>query len=135
MHFNTTHGLSKHPLYTNFMGMHRRASARNNCNVCELFCDIHKFFDWAMSNGYKEGLSLCRNGDIGDYSPDNVRWDTEANNQRESHAKKYKLILNGKEIDVYNLRKYCIENDFRYRSMLRMISGERKTYKGHSNVG
>ena len=32
---------------------------------------------------YERGLCLCRTGDEGDYTPENCRWDTKANNVRE----------------------------------------------------
>jgi hypothetical protein len=35
---------------------------------------------------YEPGLCLCRSGDVGDYSPENCRWDTKSANVRERWA-------------------------------------------------
>lgn len=44
--------------------------------VCEEWHNYEVFKKWAMENGYKEGLTLDRkNNDLG-YSPDNCRWVT-----------------------------------------------------------
>ena len=54
--------------------------------ICtEWLNDPKKFFDWAIKNGYKEGLSIDRIDVNGNYEPDNCRWaDNEAQclNQR-----------------------------------------------------
>lgn len=54
--------------------------------VCEEWMnDFQAFYDWAMSNGYKEGLQIDRIDNDGDYTPENCRWVTKtinANNKR-----------------------------------------------------
>jgi hypothetical protein len=42
--------------------------------------DFGKFYDWAMSHGYQDDLTIDRiENDVG-YSPDNCRWVTQACN-------------------------------------------------------
>lgn len=50
--------------------------------VCEEWQDFQTFFDWAMSHGYKEGLAIDRIDSDGDYCPENCRFLTQAENNR-----------------------------------------------------
>lgn len=54
--------------------------------VCDKWADSFiAFKDWAFSNGYKEGLTIDRINNDGDYEPSNCRWTdykTQANNKR-----------------------------------------------------
>lgn len=56
------------------------------CN--EWLNDFTAFYNWAMSNGYKEGLSIDRIDVNGNYEPSNCRWvdmKTQQNNRRNNH--------------------------------------------------
>ena len=71
----------KSPDYTNY--------GARGIKVCEEWRKDNKaFFDWAFANGYKQGLSLDRIDNNGDYSPQNCRWVThkqQQNNKRTNH--------------------------------------------------
>lgn len=94
----TTHGLSKLKLYAIFHSMHQRCinpkSQRwiyyggKGIKVCAEWFDIQAFYGWAMSNGYREGLSIDRVDSDGDYNPSNCRWITVAENTRRAHLGK-----------------------------------------------
>ena len=64
--------------------------------VCQEWLeDYENFYQWAMDNGYHEGLQIDRIDNNKGYSPDNCRWVdryVQANNKR--NIKKY--TLNGK---------------------------------------
>lgn len=91
-----TQGYSRTKLGNVFEGMKQRCNNPKNKNyeqyggrgikICtEWLNDPKKFFDWAIKNGYKEGLSIDRIDVNGNYEPDNCRWaDNEAQclNQR-----------------------------------------------------
>lgn len=50
--------------------------------VCEEWHDAAKFCEWALENGYKEGLQIDRIDNNGNYEPLNCRWVTPKENSR-----------------------------------------------------
>lgn len=68
------------------------------CN--EWLADYKPFYEWAMSHGYKEGLSIDRiNNDAG-YSPENCRW-ASPSEQTDNRAVTRKIII---DCTVYTRR-------------------------------
>jgi len=56
--------------------------------------DFQAFYDWAMSNGYQDNLTIDRINNDGDYEPENCRWVTyeEQNNNTRQNVT---ITLNG----------------------------------------
>ena len=91
-----THGDSQTKLYKTYQRMKNRCYRKNfphyeiyggrGIKICdEWLNDFVKFKDWALKNGYKEGLSIDRINVNGDYEPSNCQWITmeeQANNKR-----------------------------------------------------
>lgn len=91
-----THGLGYTRLYKLWTGMKNRVfniknESYNNyggrgITICDEWKnDVKSFYDWAMSNGYSEELSLDRIDSDKGYSPENCRWTTptiQCRNQR-----------------------------------------------------
>lgn len=86
------HGLCSHPLYDVWQTMKQRCEnphsrgyrwygAKGVC-VCREWNDVTVFFDWAISHGYKKGLTIDRINTDGDYTPENCRWISIAEQQR-----------------------------------------------------
>jgi hypothetical protein len=51
--------------------------------VCDAWLnDVALFADWALENGYKEGLEIDRTNNNGNYEPSNCRWVTQKVNNR-----------------------------------------------------
>ena len=89
-----THGLTNTRLYRIWNSMKARCYDCNNSRfyaygekgvaVCDEWKgDFQSFYDWAMSNGYSENLSIDRIDVNGNYEPSNCKWSTnieQANN-------------------------------------------------------
>lgn len=69
--------------------------------LCAEWQDYPRFREWALQNGFKENLKLCRIDRAGNYEPNNCRWLTRGDHARLSHAgKKYlKRELGGRRQD------------------------------------
>lgn len=71
----------------------------------EWLSDYQAFEDWALSNGFKEGLAIDRIDNDGDYAPDNCRFVTpKENNQNRCTSRFY--TINGV---TKNLQQWCEE--------------------------
>lgn len=81
--------------------------------------DFKAFYDWAMSNGYSDELTIDRINNDGNYEPTNCRWITVKQQNRNSRHNKL-LTLNGvthclsEWCELTGLSKGCIQNRLRY---------------------
>jgi hypothetical protein len=102
---NMKHGETRTRLYNIWRKMLRRCKNSNEKRykdyggrgifVCNEWKDYLVFRDWALSNGYKEDLTIDRRNNDGNYDPDNCRWATykeQGNNKRNNHC----IVYNGK---------------------------------------
>ena len=61
--------------------------------VCNEWLDFNCFYEWAINNGYKEGLTIDRINNMGIYEPNNCQWVTpkeQARNTRKNRFFTYK---------------------------------------------
>jgi len=121
----TSHGLSKTRLYNIWGKIIQRCQNKKTINylnyggrgitVCDEWKEFIPFRDWAMANGYQEGLTIDRINNAGDYTPGNCRWVTykeQAGNTRKN------IIVNG-----VCLAEYCRKHNLPYNTIrARIIS-------------
>lgn len=64
-------------------------------SVCNDWDCYKTFHDWANGNGYKDGLTIDRIDNDGDYEPSNCRWVTISEQQKNTRRNHY-FELNGR---------------------------------------
>lgn len=132
---NKTHGLSRTKLFYIYQDMKKRCSVKNHhaykyygkrgIKVCDEWANnFMPFYNWATNNGYKEGLTIDRINNNGNYEPNNCRWVTmsiQCKNRRKSDVslgknpkarKIVKLDLSNNYICEYDcIRSALIDNN------------------------
>lgn len=92
--------------------------------VCDEWRNDYKnFYDWAVSSGYKDGLSIDRIDNAKGYSPNNCRWVTfhEQVNHKENSVY---YSHNG---ETHTMAEWCAILDFSYT----LAKSRRKAAKKH----
>lgn len=72
--------------------------------VCDEWKNYITFKKWSIANGWKKGLVISRNGDIGNYEPNNAVWKTRTENNIEAHLGKPRLGRKLNREDVLKIR-------------------------------
>lgn len=113
------HGLTNTRLHKIWVGMKSRCYDKNKkcypnyggkgIKVCDLWKnDFMSFYKWANENGYKEGLTIDRINSSGDYCPENCRWVTRTEQNRNT-KKNIMVTYRGETLCLREMaRKYNI---------------------------
>lgn len=130
-----THGLAhKHPLYGVWKQMKERCCNPNHhaykdyggrgISVCkEWMSDFKAYFEWAISHGWKEGLTIDRINNDGNYTPQNCRFVPlviQARNKRNNKEIIYKSKA------WHSLAQFCEDNELDYATI------QQRLYRGWS---
>lgn len=104
---NRKHGKIPKKLYRVWEGMHERCRDVKNASypryggrgitVCPEWKDYIVFRDWALKNGYKEGVSIDRIDNDGNYEPSNCRW-VELSIQSQNKRNNRYITINGETL-------------------------------------
>lgn len=101
-----THGFSKtEKLYNVWKSMRQRCLNKNNddyshyggrgITICQDWLDSYiPFREWALANGYQDGLTIDRIDYNGNYCPENCRWITQHDQNRNRTNNRY-ITYNG----------------------------------------
>lgn len=73
-----------HPKYYRYGG--------RGIKIYDEWLQIENFAKWSMENGWKEGLTIDRIDNDGNYSPENCRWISRSENSRKKSTTKIDLI-------------------------------------------
>lgn len=120
--YNRRHNMSKTKLYKIWAGIKNRcynaklASYKNyggrGIRMCDEWIDTPDvFFDWALSHGYEDNLSIERIDVNGNYCPENCTWipkEDQAKNRRSC----YNITYNNR---TQNLQQWCDELNLPYK--------------------
>lgn len=131
-------GRSKHRLYPTWTMINARCYNPNTMGydryggrgikVCdEWHNNFYAFEEWAMANGWKEGLSIDRIDNDGNYEPSNCRWTdpkTQATNRGEYTVRKEP------DRDNQELRTYAKDNNVSLKEVAK-VYGVSYNYFSH----
>lgn len=116
---NFKHGLHGHPLRGVHNTMKQRCSNKNTnmyyrygargITVCKEWDEFKPFYDWAINNGYKDGLTIDRINNDGNYEPNNCQWIT----LEENISKNAKLSKN----DIDSICKIYLQSNITQKEL------------------
>ena len=107
----TKHGQTYTRLYNIWSVMKRRCKVRSDyahVSVCDEWQKFEPFYEWSMSHGYADNLTIDRIDSRGNYEPSNCRWAT-VRQQANNTSRNRRLSLYGVTCTVAEWsRMFCI---------------------------
>ena len=79
-----------------------------------------KFYQWAISNGYADNLSIDRINPNGNYTPENCRWvdsETQANNKTNN----IHIEIDG---EILSIKSFCDKFNLTYNIVYKIIQDD-----------
>lgn len=124
----STHKLSRTPLYQVWRDMKKRCYSPKcksfsnyggrGIKVCDEWVnDFDTFSKWALNNGYSSELTIDRINNDGDYCPDNCRWVSRQEQNRNTRRNHHITYMN----ETHTLAEWCRKLDVNYYTALARI--------------
>lgn len=98
------------------------------------------FYNWAITHGYKEGLSIDRIDENGNYEPTNCQWITKSENtikanKTSQHRKAnkgtyYGIDPDGNRYEFDNANQFAREHELNASNIRQTANGQKHTHKG-----
>lgn len=131
LHF---HGLTKTRLYSIWCGMKQRCNDEKANNyylygdkgvrVCDQWMkDFKSFYNWSIRSGYNDDLTIDRIDGTKGYSPENCRWITPKDQNRNT-CRNVNFLVNDKKLCCKDV---CALVDLKYSTVFRRIHTCNKT--------
>jgi hypothetical protein len=149
--FEKKHGMSKTKIYHVWLSMRERCSKKSNksyknygekgIKVCKEWDDnFMVFYDFAISNGYKDGLTIDRINSNKGYEPSNCRFIT-TKEQNRNYSRNHMITYNNETLCLSDMAdKYGISRStvlFRIKSgkeLDEVFSKEDKRFKKNNLI-
>lgn len=86
---------------------------KRGITVCKEWLNFKPFYNWALSNGYEDSLSIDRIDVNGNYEPNNCRW-VDNKTQSLNRTNNRIININGEDktltewCDIYNIDKKLV---------------------------
>jgi len=77
---------NSHPNYKYYGG--------RGISICKEWFTFENFYNWAVENGYQDGLTIERKNNDGDYCPENCTWIPKSK-QQQNTRKTIRVKING----------------------------------------
>jgi hypothetical protein len=112
---------------------HEKKPTYKGCSVVPAWHNYQLFSEWFDKN-YIEGFHLDKDIKVDGnkvYGPDTCLFVSLQDNSEKAFAKHFKLKNpEGKVVEIYNLRKFCLDNNLHDSGLCNVHSGKWKSYKG-----
>ncbi len=126
---NKSHGMTKTRIYGIWIGIKRRCYNSKSegyhnyggrgITVCqEWLDDFMNFYNWAISNGYNDGLTIDRINVNSNYGPSNCRWATRK--EQACNTRRTRLFEHNGEIKT--LKQIAKDENLNYNTLIRKVS-------------
>lgn len=149
---NIKHGMNRTKIYNVYANIKYRCYNNNHhefhnyggkgivmCNEWLGENGFANFYEWALNNGYKEGLTIDRLDSDRNYEPDNCQWITRSENTIKSnkicqHRKAdkgtyYGISPNGDYYEFDNASQFSKEHELNPNMVRRIANGNGKEHK------